>query len=51
MGGRLVDVRAFLGDHEGHGVHAEAGDAELDPEAHDLQDLRHHLRFAVSRSG
>ena len=33
------DVRPLGGDDEGNRVHAEAGDAELDPEAHDLQDL------------
>ena len=31
-------------DHERHGVHAEAGDAELDPEPHDLEDLGLHMR-------
>ena len=37
-------VRALLGDDEGDRVHAEAGDAELKPEPHDLQDLRLHHR-------
>ena len=29
----------FVCDDEGHRVHAEAGDAELQPEAHDAADL------------
>src|SRR5690606_14598487 len=37
---RLLDARAFLRDDEGYGIHAEAVHAELDPEAHDLQDFR-----------
>ncbi|MFK4562286.1 hypothetical protein ABIF95_004816 [Bradyrhizobium ottawaense] len=41
---RLLHLRTLGCDHEGHGVHAEAGDAELDPEPHDLQDLRLHMR-------
>ena len=35
----------FGADHKWHGVHAEAGDAELDPEAHDLKDLGLHFRI------
>ncbi len=37
--GRLFDVRTLGRDYEGDCVHAEAGDAELQPEAHDLEDL------------
>ena len=35
----------MVDDHEGHGVHAKAGHAELDPEAHYFQDLRLHQRI------
>ena len=42
---RLSHVRALGRDDERHRVHAEAGHAELDPEAHDLQDLGLHLRI------
>jgi len=41
---RRIHVRAFGRDHEWHRVHAESGDAELDPEAHDLEDLGLHRR-------
>ena len=41
---RLLDLGALGRDDERHRVHAEAGDAELDPEAHDLEDLGLHLR-------
>ena len=34
-----MNVGAFFCDDEGDGIHAEAGDAELEPEAHDLEDL------------
>ncbi len=38
--------RRTLGrDDERHGVHAKAGHAQLDPEAHDLEDLRQHVRI------
>ena len=40
----LADVGTFGGDHEGDGIHAEARDAELQPEPHDLEDLGLHLR-------
>src|SRR5664280_1687216 len=36
---RRLDLRAFGGNHEGDGIHPEAGHAELNPEAHDLEDL------------
>ena len=40
---RLADFAPLGGDNERHRIHAEAGDAELDPEAHDLEDLGLHL--------
>ena len=40
----LPDLGAFGRDHERHGIHAEAGHAELNPEAHDLEDLGLHVR-------
>ena len=36
--------RPLLLDQERHGVHAEAGHAELQPEPHDLLDLGAHVR-------
>jgi hypothetical protein len=39
-----LEVGAFFGNDEGDGVHAEAVDAELEPEAHDLEDLGLHVR-------
>ncbi len=42
---RLAHVGALGGDHERHGIHAKAGHAELDPEPHDLEDLRLHVRI------
>ena len=42
---RLSHLRALGRDHERHRVHAKAGDAELDPESHDLQDFRLHFRM------
>ena len=48
---RLSDLGALGGDHERHRVHAEAGDAELDPEAHDLEDLRLHQRVGCVEVG
>ena len=42
---RLGDRRTLGGDDERHGVHAKTGDTKLDPEAHDLQDLRLHFRI------
>jgi hypothetical protein len=48
---RLLHFGALGRDDERHRVHAEAGDAELNPEAHDLQDLGLHLGFDVLRSG
>ena len=41
---RLPDLGALGRDHERHRVHAKAGDAELNPEAHDLEDLGLHQR-------
>ena len=41
---RLADLGALGRDHERHRVHAKAGDAELDPEPHDLEDLGLHMR-------
>ena len=40
----VLDAGALLLDQERHGVHAESGDAELQPEAHDLLDLGAHVR-------
>jgi hypothetical protein len=42
---RLAHVRALGRNHKRDGIHAEAGDAELDPETHDLQDLGLHVRI------
>ena len=39
---RLADVGTLGADDEGHGIHAKAGNAELNPEAHDLEDLGLH---------
>jgi hypothetical protein len=39
---RLADVGTFGADDEGHGIHAKAGNAKLNPEAHDLEDLGLH---------
>jgi len=45
----LARVPGFAGpfalDHEGNGIHAEARDPELQPEAHDLADLGLHRRI------
>ena len=41
---RLAHLGALGRDHERHRVHAEAGDAELNPEPHDLEDFRLHMR-------
>jgi hypothetical protein len=40
----LADLRSLGRDDERHRVHAEAGDAELNPEPHDLEDFRLHVR-------
>jgi hypothetical protein len=42
---RLAHLRPLGGDHERHRVHPEAGDAELDPEPHDLEDLGLDMRI------
>ena len=36
---RFGQIRTFPGDHEWNRVHPEAGNAELQPEAHDLENL------------
>ena len=36
---RRLDLRAFSGNHEGDGIHPEAGHTKLNPEPHDLEDL------------
>ena len=41
----LSDVRPLGRDDERHRIHAEPGDAELNPKAHDLEDLGLHLRM------
>ena len=40
----LADLRSLGCDDERHGIHAEAGHAELNPEPHDLEDLSLHVR-------
>src|SRR3954453_4455439 len=51
----LLDRSANLwplgGDHERDRIHAEAGDAELNPESHDLEDLGLHLRVRCVEIG
>ena len=48
---RLLDIGALGADHERHRVHAKARHAELDPEAHDLEDLGLHLRIGCVEVG
>ncbi len=40
----LLHLGALCRNHEGDRVHAKAGDAELDPEPHDLEDFCLHMR-------
>ncbi len=40
----LLHRRTLRRDDEGNGVHAKAGHAELDPEAHDLQNFSLYVR-------
>ncbi len=48
----LVTCVGTLGrDDERHGIHAKAGYSELQPEAHDLQDLRLYLRICSIEIG
>jgi len=39
----FAHVRSLGGDDERHRIHAEAGNPQLDPESHDLEDLGLHL--------
>jgi len=40
----LLHLGTLGGDDKRHCIHAEPGDAELDPKAHDLENLGLHLR-------
>src|SRR5437764_1063407 len=47
----LADFRSLGRDDERHRIHPEAGNAQLNPEPHDLENLRLHLRMRGVKVG